>query len=80
MDCNPNHGRTVWRADGLPHRSGGYFFLPVDPSQIGDRLIVIPPELMVFALLLATGVGIGAGLYPALRAANMPPVIALKSE
>ena len=59
---------------------GGYFFLPVDPSQIGDRLIVIPPELMVFALLLATGVGIGAGLYPALRAANMPPVIALKSE
>lgn len=59
---------------------GGYFFLPVDPSQIGDRLIVIPPELMMFALLLATGVGIGAGLYPALRAANMPPVNALKSE
>ena len=28
MDCNPNHGHMVWRADGPPQRSGGYFFLP----------------------------------------------------
>jgi ABC-type antimicrobial peptide transport system permease subunit len=55
-------------------------FLPLDPSQIGGNLIVIPPELSLFALVLATSVGLGAGLYPALRAARMPPVIALKTE
>ncbi len=59
---------------------GGMIFLPIDPSQIGGNLFVIPPELALFALVLATAVGIGAGLYPALRAARLPPVIALKTE
>jgi ABC-type antimicrobial peptide transport system permease subunit len=59
---------------------GGIYFLPFDPSQIGGSLVVIPPELTLFALVLATGVGLGAGLYPALRAARLPPVIALKME
>ena len=60
-------------------QGGGGFFL-FDPSQIGGNLVVIPPELAIFALVLATGVGLGAGLYPALRAARLPPVIALKME
>ncbi|MBC8100291.1 MAG: ABC transporter permease [Armatimonadetes bacterium] len=60
--------------------SGGISFLPIDPAQIGGNLFVIPPELGLFALCLATLVGISAGLYPALRAAKLPPVIALKSE
>lgn len=55
-------------------------FLPFDTSKIGGQLFVIKPELAIFALILATGVGLGAGLYPALRAARLPPVIALKSE
>jgi putative ABC transport system permease protein len=55
-------------------------FLPFDTSKIGGQLFVIKPELAVFALVLATAVGLGAGLYPALRAARLPPVIALKSE
>jgi putative ABC transport system permease protein len=59
---------------------GGIMFLPFDPSQIGGNLIVIPPELSLFALALATCVGLGAGLFPSLRAARLPPVIALKSE
>jgi putative ABC transport system permease protein len=59
---------------------GGIYFLPFDPSQIGGSLVVIRPELAIFALVLATAVGLGAGLYPALRAARLPPVIALKME
>lgn len=55
-------------------------FLPFIPSTAGSQLFVIPPELAVFALVLATAVGLGAGLYPALRAARLPPVIALKTE
>lgn len=61
-------------------QGGGIMFLPFDPSQVGASLIVIPPELSLFALALATCVGLGAGLYPALRAARLPPVIALKME
>ncbi len=61
-------------------QGGGLIFLPVDTSQIGGNLVVIPPELALFALSLATLVGICAGLYPALRAARMTTVVALKSE
>lgn len=55
-------------------------FLPLDVSQIGGNLMVIPSELILFALVLATMVGVVAGTYPALRASRMPPVLALKSE
>ena len=61
-------------------QGGGLIFLPLDTSQIGGNLVVIPPELALFALALATSVGICAGLYPALRAARMTTVVALKSE
>ncbi|MBN8617572.1 MAG: ABC transporter permease [Anaerolineae bacterium] len=62
-------------------QSGGIgSFLPFDTSRIGGQLFVIQPELAIFALVLATAVGLGAGLYPALRAARLPPVLALKSE
>jgi putative ABC transport system permease protein len=63
-----------------PTAEQGGIGLPFDTSQIGGNLVVIPPELTIFAILLATAVGLGAGLYPALRAARLPPVIALKME
>ena len=59
---------------------GGGFIFFIDPSQIGGNLVIIPPELALFALALATGVGIAAGFYPALRAARMTTVVALKTE
>ncbi len=59
---------------------GGIMFLPIDVSQIGGNLVVISTDLALFALALATLVGVGAGLYPALRAARMTTVVALKSE
>ncbi|GAB4441426.1 MAG: hypothetical protein Kow00120_09900 [Anaerolineae bacterium] len=64
----------------MPAGEGGIMFLPLDPSMIGGNLVVIPPELALFAVVLSVMVGVGAGLYPALRAAKMPPVVALKQE
>lgn len=61
-------------------QGGGIMFLPFDPAQIGGDLVVIPTELSLFAVVLATLVGMGAGLFPALRASRMPPVMALKQE
>jgi len=60
--------------------SPALIFLPFDTSQIGGNLIVIPAELTALAIALATLVGVGAGFYPALRAAHLPPVVALKQE
>ncbi len=55
-------------------------FLPFNTSQIGGNLIIIPTDLWLFAIVLATLVGLGAGLFPSLRAARLSPVIALKQE
>ncbi|MCB9450239.1 MAG: ABC transporter permease [Anaerolineaceae bacterium] len=49
-------------------------------SELGGALIVIPTELAIVALALATCIGIAAGLYPSLRAARMTTVLALKTE
>ncbi len=75
-----NQGLANLAASGGSQQGSGFFFLPFDPNQIGGNLFVIPTELALFALGLATAVGLGAGLYPALRAARLPPVIALKME
>ncbi|MDZ4670117.1 MAG: FtsX-like permease family protein [Phototrophicales bacterium] len=75
-----NQAVATATAAGDGSQGGGMMFLPLDVSQIGGNLMVIPGELIAFALILATTVGVVAGLYPALRASRMPPVIALKSE
>jgi putative ABC transport system permease protein len=66
--------------ENLPSGEGVINFLPFNASQLGANLIIIPQELIIFALLLATVVGILAGIYPAWRAAKMPPVLALKFD
>jgi putative ABC transport system permease protein len=52
----------------------------LDSAQLTGDLLIIPPELLIFALLLATGVGLGAGFFPAIRASQLSPVLALKQE
>lgn len=44
------------------------------------ELIYTPLWLPIFALIFATTVGLLSGLYPALRAASLVPVVALKYE
>lgn len=73
--------RLINRAvENIPAGEGGVTFLPVDLSQVDGNLIIIPSELALFAIVLATLVGLGAGFFPALRAARLEPVLALKSE
>jgi putative ABC transport system permease protein len=48
--------------------------------SLGSSLIEISGDLAVFALALATTMGVSAGILPALRAARMLPVLALKTE
>jgi putative ABC transport system permease protein len=52
----------------------------ISVSELGGSLVVIPTELALVALGLATCIGIAAGLYPSLRAARMTTVLALKTE
>ncbi|MCS6834420.1 MAG: FtsX-like permease family protein [Anaerolineae bacterium] len=62
-------------------QSGGVAFLPIDVQNLGDGLMIIDPPLMLFALALATLVGLIAGAYPAYRAAvHLTPVAALKTD
>lgn len=46
----------------------------------GDPVIVTPLWLMVLALAFATFIGLGSGIYPALRAATLKPLQALRNE
>jgi len=63
-----------------PQGQGSVSFLPFDLSQMGGQLVIIRPELALFAVLLAALVGLGAGVLPAIRAARLPPVVALQQE
>ncbi len=49
-------------------------------SGFGERISIIPLWLDGFALLLATAVGIVAGLYPAIRATRLSSLDAIKNE
>jgi putative ABC transport system permease protein len=52
----------------------------VFPAADGSTLFLITPTLTIVALGFAAVLGAGAGVFPALRAARMDPVIALRND
>jgi len=52
----------------------------LDAGQAGGGLFLITPRLTVLALVFAVALGAGAGLLPAIRAARMDPVRALRAQ
>ncbi len=56
------------------------FIIPQVITVLTSNLTIIRPEHVTVAFGISTGVGIGFGLYPAWRAANMDPVESLRHE
>ena len=54
--------------------------VPPIVSQLSGMPAVIRPESPILAFVIALGIGLVFGVYPARRAAMMDPVEALRSE
>jgi putative ABC transport system permease protein len=66
-------------AGGVLGLALGYAGARLLPSLI-DQPVSIEPYVAVGALLISLAIGIGAGVYPATRAARLAPIDALRSE
>ena len=49
-------------------------------SEEVSRVSVIPPWLLLFAVLFSVLIGLGSGYYPANKAVQIPALEAIKSE
>jgi putative ABC transport system permease protein len=70
---------TLGLAGGLLGLALGYAGARVLPQLI-NQPVTIAPAVALGALLISLAIGIGAGVYPATRAARLAPIDALRSE
>lgn len=72
----------AWGAAQAVNVVAGSYLASQNPMGMGGggAATYIAPWLPLFALLFSTMVGLLSGLYPALRAATMIPILALKYE
>jgi putative ABC transport system permease protein len=70
---------TLGLAGGVLGLTLGYAGARVLPHFI-DQPVTIAPTVAAGALLISLAIGIGAGVYPATRAARLAPIDALRSE
>ncbi|MFN7035769.1 MAG: ABC transporter permease [Bellilinea sp.] len=72
-----NHSRSNWFAqfNGLMSPTGTGM-----GGMVEVAMLVIPEWLVIFAIAFTTLTGVLAGIYPALRAASMQPLDALRHE
>ena len=64
---------------GIAGLAIGLIGAAVLPGMLGQP-VTISPIAATAALVVSLGIGIGAGVYPASRAAKLPPIEALRSE
>ncbi len=64
---------------GITGLAVGLLGAAILPGLLGQP-VTISPVAAAAALVVSLGIGIGAGVYPASRAAKLPPIEALRSE
>ena len=62
----------------INYLAGGFFGTTMGGESYD--ISVIPPYLMLFALVFAFCIGIIAGMYPARRASKLSPILAIRNE
>ncbi|MCL1849716.1 MAG: ABC transporter permease [Clostridiales bacterium] len=64
----------------INYLAGDFFGMGMGYRSEQYDISVIPPYLMLFALVFAFLIGIIAGLYPARRASKLSPILAIRNE
>ena len=71
---------VIGAASGLLGAAGAGLLAGIGNRLAGERLFVVTPQVAVAALLLAIALSLASGVLPAIRAARLDPMRALRYE